>query len=97
MKKKRAYGVELTDKQRKVLRTIFTMTADGRPPTCRELMEVFGFKSTNAVSCHLRSLTKKGYMTVDPVRARGIVLTGASLGLTVRDDESGARLLEAVA
>jgi len=55
----------LTDRQRIVLRTIALIWSEqGIPPTYREVMERLGFKSTNAVSVHVRGLEKKGFVRI---------------------------------
>jgi SOS-response transcriptional repressor LexA len=41
------------------------------PPTLREIMSAFGFKSTNAASDHLRYMQKKGLVVHRPLLARG--------------------------
>lgn len=54
------YG-EPTAKQAAVHRFMMDhQQSQGRPPTFREIMDEFGFKSPTAVWCHLRALTKKG-------------------------------------
>jgi hypothetical protein len=69
-------GDPLTDRQRDVLLYVARKMAErGWPPTIREIMNVFGFGSTNAVVCHLRPLEAKGYLTRQSWTARGIAVT----------------------
>jgi len=44
------------------------------PPTVREVMEEFGFTSTNGAYCHLLALARKGFLRRDgvPGRNRGL-------------------------
>lgn len=44
----------------------------GVPPTRAELCLAFGFRSPNAAEQHLRALERKGVLTLQPGRARGI-------------------------
>jgi SOS-response transcriptional repressor LexA len=46
----------------------------GYPPSIREIGEKFGIASTNGVSDHLWALEKRGYITREPMVARGIRL-----------------------
>lgn len=61
----------LTQRQDEVWRFVATyQQAEQRPPTVREIGEVFDIRSPNGVMCHLVRLKKKGY----------IELRGGSLG-----------------
>lgn len=66
----------LTSRQREVLEFVrhFILTV-GYPPTVREICERFGFRSPNAGKNHLARLVSKGYLTIDPIKSRGIHLT----------------------
>ena len=44
------------------------------PPTVREICAAVGLKSTSTVHMHLKSLEKKGYITLDPAKQRTIAL-----------------------
>jgi repressor LexA len=46
----------------------------GVPPSRREIMQKFGWASTNAVKAHLKSLEADGYIYLVPFKARGIRL-----------------------
>lgn len=66
---------ELTDRQREILTFLCTQFARRlRVPTLREICEYFNLRSTNGVADHLRALEKKGFITVDALLSRGIVI-----------------------
>jgi repressor LexA len=51
----------LTDRQSAVLAFIRSEIASrSKPPTVREIMDHFAFRSPNAVASHLRALERKG-------------------------------------
>ncbi len=65
---------ELTERQRAVLDHIVRMIREeGYPPTVREIAGHFGFRSPRAVSDHLETLERKGYIRLMGT-ARGIQL-----------------------
>jgi repressor LexA len=69
----------LTPKQADVLEWIGEYMSEHLvPPTMREVMERFGFTSTNAVSCHVAPLRKKGYLepAAGVLRSRGLIPAG---------------------
>jgi repressor LexA len=67
---------DLTDRQREVLELIrASINERGYPPTIREIAAKLGLRSTNGVSDHLRALEKKGYVTHDEIKSRGLRLT----------------------
>lgn len=54
---------DLTDRQRSVLDFIRGyLNREGYSPSIREIGEAFGIRSPNGVMCHLRVLTRKGYI-----------------------------------
>lgn len=53
------------------------------PPTLREIAAHFGFSSTGTVRDYLESLCKKGYIKLNPRRARAIELIKGSFGIPV--------------
>jgi len=64
---------ELTPEQNR----IFSFLVDcvkrlGAPPTIREITVKFGYRSINNVRQHLRLIARKGYIRLQPGRARGI-------------------------
>lgn len=68
----------LTPRQREVLDAITAhLAAHGYPPTLRELCVAIGTSWTNGASDHLNALRSKGFITIDPMLARGIRLTDA--------------------
>jgi repressor LexA len=63
----------LTPRQREVLRFLIDYIADvGWAPTLREICGAFEWGSTNASTCILRSLEKKGYIVRGPRTSRAI-------------------------
>lgn len=66
---------ELTRKQQQVYDFIRDMVAaNGYPPAVRDIADHFGIKSPNGVMCHLKALSKKGYIKRTKEKARGIQL-----------------------
>lgn len=54
----------LTDQQNKIYGFIVEYTREHNyPPTIREIMNNFGYKSNNSVVTHLKNLREKGYIT----------------------------------
>lgn len=53
----------ITPRQQEVLDYIVQCCReDRRPPTFRQIMDNFGMKSPNGVTCNLKALVKKGYL-----------------------------------
>jgi len=48
-------------------------TANGMPPSLREICEAFNWASTNTPVCHLRLLLRKGLVRQHANKARGWV------------------------
>jgi repressor LexA len=66
----------LTPKQREVFDWIVDFYKRERiPPTFREIQSAFRFLSTNAVTCHLLPMVKKGWLIRYPNTARAILPT----------------------
>lgn len=69
--------MQLTDRQQAVLDYLRQHVAThGRPPTLWEVAEAFGLTSPNGVAKHLQALAEKGFIALEPGRARGIRLLG---------------------
>lgn len=67
--------MHLTDRQQAVLDHLRQhLATHGRPPTLWEIAEAFGLASPNGVAKHLKALTDKGFIAIEPRRARGIRL-----------------------
>ena len=47
----------------------------GFAPTLREISQGFSFKTPTGVTCHLRALKRKGFVTWDEGKSRTIRLT----------------------
>jgi repressor LexA len=77
---------DLTKRQNEVLAFIReTIRENDRPPTLHELMARFSWRSDNAARQHLRLLERKGALTLDPNRPRGIRLPEASRPAGLRE------------
>ena len=67
---------KLTKRQSEVLDLIREfLRVTGFPPTRADIARHFGFRSANASEEHLRTLARKGYITMLPGASRGIRLT----------------------
>lgn len=67
----------LTDRQQQCLDIIRNSIADrGFPPTLREIGVSMNIRSTNGVNDHLRALERKGHLTREDLKSRGIRPTG---------------------
>lgn len=67
--------IELTPRQNEVFETIkLHIEKAGFPPTMLELAGLIGCTSPNAAVEHVKSLKKKGYISVAPGAARGITV-----------------------
>ena len=67
----------------KVFRFVRDRLAAGRPPTVREVMESFGFRSPQTARGHLDALLEEGRLKKDPGVARGFRLPGRGEAPTV--------------
>lgn len=68
-----AKSTQLTSRQAAIVAFIkTTIEAEQRPPTFREIMKQFQFRSTNSVSNHLHALERRGIISLDD----GIKLVG---------------------
>lgn len=64
---------ELTIRQSQIFKYIKRyMAKHGYPPTRAEIREQFKFKSNNAVTDHLKSIEKRGWIKIIPMISRGI-------------------------
>jgi repressor LexA len=67
---------ELTERQEEILNFLKAYVRDhGYPPTMREIGEHFGFTWPGARG-HLRAIEKKGFIKINPLKARGLEVTG---------------------
>jgi len=67
----------------KVFRFVRDRLAGGRPPTVREVMEAFGFRSPQTAREHLDGLVEDGRLKKEPRVARGFRLPGRGEAPTV--------------
>ena len=68
----------LTERQRQVLESIHTITAEkGYPPTVREIGDCLGLRSSCTVQRHLEALERKGFIKRDRTKARSVEIVQA--------------------
>lgn len=67
----------------KVFRFVRDRLAGGQPPTVREVMEAFGFRSPQTAREHLDALLEEGRLKKEPGIARGFRLPGRGEAPTV--------------
>ena len=60
----------------KVFRFVRDRLAEGHPPTVRDVMEAFGFRSPQTAREHLDALVEDGLLEKEPGLARGLRLPG---------------------
>jgi SOS-response transcriptional repressor LexA len=71
---------ELTEAQRRVYDAICEGVRAGKAPTFRDLCVRFGFRSNNAVYCHIHAMERKGYIKRGIARsASGVMPTDLSV------------------
>jgi len=64
---------ELTERQQSILRFIARhINKHGYQPSLRELGAEFGIKNPNGVLCHLRSMERKGHVSLLGSTARAV-------------------------
>jgi repressor LexA len=70
---------KITERQQAIYEFIRGSIATGsRPPTMREIGAKFGIRSTNGVEKHLLALERRGYISRERGKSRGIAVTGVS-------------------
>ena len=68
---------ELTTIQRRVFNFVRDRLEAGRAaPTQREICQQFGWASPRAAACHLAAIIHKGWLAVEPGKARSLRLAG---------------------
>ena len=73
----------LRPSQQKVLEYIRSRSAEGLPPTVREICSATGLRSTSSVAAIRRELEDMGYIERDGGSSRGIRLRGSSRSVNV--------------
>lgn len=63
---------QLTHRQAQIMAWISQRFMERRLPSIREVMSQFGFASPNGAICHLKALSKKGYIIRGYQRAKAI-------------------------
>lgn len=89
----------LPPRQQEVFDLLLAFTKkNGYPPTNRELANLIGVRSANAIAEHIRALERKGFLSVARGVARGITVVGQNepamaiqLLSALLNDEPGAR------
>lgn len=89
----------LPPRQQEVFDLLLAFTKkNGYPPTNRELADLIGVRSANAIAEHIRALERKGFVSVARGVARGITVVGQNepamaiqLLSALLNDEQGAR------
>ncbi|EPR7623557.1 DNA-binding protein [Klebsiella michiganensis] len=89
----------LPPRQQEVFDLLLAFTKkNGYPPTNRELANLIGVRSANAIAEHIRALERKGFVSVARGVARGITVVGQNeLAMAIQllsallNDEPGAR------
>lgn len=72
----------ITDRQRQIVAHILAFkTANGYSPSVRDLSDLMGGISTNAIHTHLEACAKKGLVTRHPKVARSLAVTQSGLAL----------------
>jgi repressor LexA len=78
--------IKITKRQKTVLEKIRNfMVENSYPPTVRDIAREFGFSSPKAVTDHLKSLERKGFIERNSL-ARSIKLTGKALDILKGSD-----------
>ena len=67
---------QISEKQQRVLAFLREKSADGLPPTVREICTATGIKSTSSVHTILRALEDEGYISRDARASRAIKVEG---------------------
>src|SRR5881398_2260616 len=76
---------QASDIQRKMFNFIVKyIKAEGMPPTNREIGRELNIASTGHVDYHLTMLEKKGWISRQPKKSRGIKLTKQARGIPVK-------------
>ncbi len=82
---------DLTARQSNILDFLVEhISAEGYPPSMREIGSFFSIKSTNGVSDHLRALERKGYISRSAQKGRGIQVLKTSDGVSRGSASHGA-------
>lgn len=74
--------MSLNDTQRRIYDFLVERSADGIPPSVREIGTAVGLRSTSSVLANLDALEEKGYITRDPLLKRSIRIVGQNDNIT---------------
>ena len=79
---------KITSQQQRVLDCIqIYLNKTGFPPTRADICRELGFKSPNSAETHLRALEKKGFISIESGRSRGISIINNDNKFTQVDNE----------
>ncbi len=74
--------MSLNDTQRRIYDFLVERSADGIPPSVREIGTAVGLRSTSSVQANLDALEEKGYITRNPMLKRSIRIVGQNDNIT---------------
>lgn len=74
--------MSLNDTQRRIYDFLVERSADGIPPSVREIGTAVRLRSTSSVQANLDALEEKGYITRDPMLKRSIRIVGQNDNIT---------------
>ena len=74
--------MSLNDTQRRIYDFLVERSADGIPPSVREIGTAVGLRSTSSVQANLDALEEKGDITRDPMLKRSIRIVGQNDNIT---------------
>lgn len=74
--------MEINNTQRKIYDFLVERSADGIPPSVREICAAVGLKSTSSVQSNLDALENAGYIIRDPMLKRSIRIVGQAENVT---------------
>lgn len=81
---------DLTDRQKEIVSHISAYhTRNGYSPSVRDLSDLMGGISTNAVHGHIEACARKGLVTRHPKIARSLTVTERGLGLLATRKSNG--------
>lgn len=82
---------DLTRRQQEVLQVLLKFQDKyGYPPTCKEVAHLMDMSSPNAAAEHLKTLERKGVITITRYKARGIQIVGYPTPAQQRDEAIAA-------
>ena len=74
--------MSINETQRKIYEFLVQRSADGIPPSVREIGAAVGLRSTSSVQSNLDTLEEEGYIQRDPLLKRSIRIMGQAENVT---------------